>query len=127
VTSKARQSRGAGFHLLSSIRQPNETRQLETCPTSIGEAPMRLPRLTTRRLMAIVLGAAVMLWAGRLWRLSTEYSVKARWFDQAVLAIADERDGGDGPAMSHYRALQAKYEHAASHPWVVLEPDPPPP
>ena len=52
---------------------------------------------------------------------------KARWFGQAVLEIADERDAGNGPAMNHYRALRAKYEDAAWYPWIPVPPDPPPP
>ena len=77
---------------------------------------MRPPRLTTRRLMALVIAAAVLLWAARLGRLSIEYREKASWCAGAVLAISREHDARTESSLNHYRSLRDRYERAARYP-----------
>lgn len=112
---------------------------------------MRRPRLTTRRLMALVAVAAVALGAEstrRRWEgLSSTYrhrgfefwlraqlaewkaSVRVRRYGPSDLAypeIADVISRGRRRS-GYFLALSRKYEQAAARPWLPIPPDPPEP
>src|SRR4051812_4281138 len=101
---------------------------------------MRLPRLTTRRLMVLVAVAALMLfvgrWIGRL-RAAAECARSARyWRWQA--SVSAHFAPGSGLSEAEYRKrcleksrgyeeLSARYWRAARRPWLPIPPDSPPP
>ncbi len=97
---------------------------------------MRLPRTTTRRLMAMVavvgVVLAVVVEGNRLWR-QRKYR---RWMADhpAFLELAY---GGERPVFprpipdpvkaAYHGGLRQKWERAASRPWLRVPPDPPEP
>jgi hypothetical protein len=89
---------------------------------------MRRPRfqLTTRRLMAAVAIAGVVLGSGikveRMWRLSWQYRMSAD-----VCAGMEDLYRSDPRLARFYAQQKSRYERAAARPWLPVEPDPPPP
>src|SRR4051812_42601210 len=104
---------------------------------------MRLPRLTTRRLMVLVAGAALFLGAVRLWQLRVAYrglmaahaTNEARFRDREIWVIRISRSANisqqqvdySWKRVSYHAALRRKCERAARYPWLPVPPDPPPP
>jgi hypothetical protein len=115
---------------------------------------MRLPRMTTRRLMIAVAVLSLMLGgeaAHRRWApISKVYRAKARVSAVRALLVecevvnysfmrksssrsdpANRRDAERyarwNRLIAHHRALEKKYERIASRPWLHIEPDPPEP
>jgi hypothetical protein len=94
---------------------------------------MRLPRFrfTMRRLMVVVLAVSLTIGMGVMLLRRAEYRRRAiGWEDIARLDLASQL--GFDPEVSrrlfiHCDGLRQKYEDAASHPWLSVEPDPPSP
>jgi hypothetical protein len=100
---------------------------------------MRLPRMTTRRWMIVIAVAGVMM-AGivhvRLKLRQRDFLALTTAHAQKVVAIADRkgdlsRQQRESDRLAHsidyHTSLVHKYEHAALHPWLPVEPDPPEP
>lgn len=101
---------------------------------------MRLPRLTTRRLMALVALAALVaaVYAG-LERRRAYYRRLARehWAlvaaNSVVQVNANRTIYRASPSLRkrqiahHHASLAIKYDNAASRPWLPVPPDPPEP
>ena len=88
---------------------------------------MRRPRFRLRTLLILVAVVAVGL-GGVLWmdrrahhfrRIATEYRDMAKLLE--ISAATGSRQFG--PDAVYCRALQRKYEYAASHPWLPVAPD----
>jgi tetratricopeptide (TPR) repeat protein len=105
-----------------------------------GEAPLRFPRLTTRRLMMLVAVLALALVAPRYWRHYRACREAAMRHEAAerhwrrflgtptVSSLATGDVAADPEAMmAHQAGLRRKYERAALRPWEVVPPDPLPP
>jgi hypothetical protein len=83
---------------------------------------MKLPRVTTRRMMILVALVAILLTMAltldgrrrRLARLANDYGLKA---------IVDRKAGRAGRILQLYE----KHIYAAHHPWLPVAPDPPEP
>jgi len=106
---------------------------------------MRLPRLTTRRLMALVMLLAFSMGAMvQMRRLRLSYQAQAARhsaLERSSRRIASYAAGlrnvgleprGDGGAAlgrraAYHAAMRQKYERAARYPWLSIAPDPPPP
>jgi hypothetical protein len=105
---------------------------------------MRLPRVTTRRLMVLVAVVAALLGAfqvlsrrRRLYEYNAmKYAIVARQQSYAEDGYQlGYRGARFGPLArqigrrraEHYEALRVKYERAARYPWLPVEPDPPDP
>jgi hypothetical protein len=87
---------------------------------------MRLPRLTTRRLLVLVAVVGIVLGAGQeLRRRSARYrEISNRHF----AALGFEGSGSVWePAPRWHSAMWKKYDRLARYPWLPVEPDPPPP
>jgi hypothetical protein len=111
---------------------------------------VRLPRMTTRRMMLAVLLVASLLGGTRLWVLSRHYLELARDHETRRREIlrspddvvywearwTDQREGFGAaypwpagppfvPAITAYHAaMRDKWGRAASRPWLPVEPDP---
>jgi hypothetical protein len=116
---------------------------------------MRLPRMTIRRWMIAVLAVAILLTAEKIRRNWRERRLKAAaylaeaksWSDDAskverMMVLPRSRSdpasrqtlAGLEKVARNYRdfersnrELASKYERAARHPWLPVEPDPPEP
>jgi hypothetical protein len=113
---------------------------------------MSPPRFRLRTLLvavavaAVAMGAMLMLQRAAAYRrLAERHAERERMHrDSAALATAEaedlaERGSADGAALWRERVddnaakaarsaeLSRKYLHAAAHPWLAVEPDPPPP
>src|SRR5262245_38411756 len=106
---------------------------------------MRLPRMTTRRWMAVIaVMAPLMAWAARsleLKRLSAEYQQRSAFHKRALFmagsrwALGQRTRVRPEPAvdakalglMDYHEAMWRKYESAARYPDSSIEPDTPPP
>jgi hypothetical protein len=96
---------------------------------------MRMPhvRFTMRLLMIAVAILASLFWVERLRRLSQEYRSIAEEHGWAVFGASEYAPHNAADAakskriIDRYRSLQEKYERAARHPWLPVEPDPPEP
>lgn len=99
---------------------------------------MRLPRLTTRRLMALVAAVALSLCGARLWLLRVAYQRRAALHadrvdrfraleretarlgkrgDQFQAELADLRSEAE-----RHAEMKLMYERAASRPWLPVPP-----
>ena len=106
---------------------------------------MRFPRMTTRRLMIAVAVVAIGLYGTIIsWRLAV-YRQRAALYGQLANvsrefarlppnAVIPKGNGGFARTgrtaaiwADHYAALSRKYNQASAHPWLSVEPDPPPP
>src|SRR4051812_43881044 len=104
---------------------------------------MRLPRLSTRRwVMLVVLVAVTMGAAEHLRRLRIVYReqvARHRALETSSRRIAGYATGlqrlgleprarpGPGRRTEYHAAMRRKYERAARYPWLPVPPDPPPP
>ncbi len=104
---------------------------------------MRLPRMTTRRLMVAVAVVAIALGIGvitmRMSRTAQIYRQKAAALARAEVSLIKlipevERNGEDPEWLEVFRrrlvyaaAMKKKYEDASRYPWLPVEPDPPRP
>jgi hypothetical protein len=105
---------------------------------------MRLPRMTTRRWMFAVLAFSVLMCAARTWFHWKDRRERAAYHRQAVTAglqycntcfraLPTDLDflamyyGHVEPRRAWHARMAKKYELAASRPWLLVEPDPPPP
>jgi hypothetical protein len=114
---------------------------------------MKLPRFTTRHLLALVALAALGLGVVRLWWLRRHYPELAAAYrsmtadltarPQAAMYWEDrwaaQFEGRRAPApwsggppyvpafVAHHKAMEARYERAARYPWLSVEPEPPEP
>jgi hypothetical protein len=91
---------------------------------------MRLPRerFTVRKLMKWVAIAACVLWSVILMERSHRYRAKSTNYAMAKFLWY----GVTGSTLSTTQAkwledMQKKYDYAAAHPWLPVEPDPPEP
>ena len=94
-------------------------------------------RLSVRLLMVLIAFAAVAMAATVMARRSGEFRALAEEqadAEQLSLSYADEARGPTGDRQrvargeqmaAYHRALRVKYEQAARHPWLPVEPDPP--
>lgn len=101
-----------------------------------ARAPLRFPRLTTRRLMYVVAAVALVLGGERWWRhyqscsqVAMRHDAAARtWSHYATSGVPAYAAGGvaaDPTAMiEHEDRLRRKYERAAFRPWEPIPPDP---
>jgi hypothetical protein len=90
---------------------------------------MKLPRLTTLRLMILVAFAALALglveWMGRR---SVAFRLKAREHEGTFKTlIGPNTTFPVSPATAHHRLMAEKYRLAARSPWLPVAPDPPEP
>jgi hypothetical protein len=96
---------------------------------------MRLPRppyrLRLRTILILVALVAIGL-GGRKWmdrrgrhfrRVAMDYRDMAK-LDEISAALGSRHSA---PIAAYRRTLQRKYEYAGAHPWLPVEPDPPPP
>ena len=95
---------------------------------------MKPPRFTIRRLMIAMAAIAVAFGTVRLQNRRSVFLVRAElfraneeWYESFARhstpgAAKDSRETG-----AFYARLRAKYERAASQPWLSIEPDRPPP
>src|SRR5580704_9650482 len=96
---------------------------------------MRIPMLTTRRLLTLVGIAAAALWVARLVADRQQYLELADSHDMTTQLYSGEirccfilGTDGEMPILADYHSrLKRKYEQAACHPWLPVEPDPPEP
>jgi hypothetical protein len=107
---------------------------------------MRLPRMTTRRWMVVVVIVAVVLGAGMLIQRSRSYaslasvhaeSEKECWrivqafegsrFDPVIWREALVHVRRSRRLFPYHAALRRKYELASRRPWLPVEADPPEP
>jgi hypothetical protein len=104
----------------------------------INTLTVRLPdvRFTLRQIMAALAVVALLCWAGRLLMLSAMYAARAKTYSAGLLGATPRAGGGKewprvyhplSPGVRWARAMAHKYEHAASHPWIPVEPDLPEP
>jgi hypothetical protein len=96
---------------------------------------MRLPPMTTRQWMAVVAVVGLLLGGSieiqRLRRRQSDFSDLARWhsgflFDWNARWRTDASEA-TARKIAYHVSLARKYEHAALHPWLPVEPDPPAP
>jgi hypothetical protein len=101
---------------------------------------MRLPRITTRRLMVLVAVVAGALYGVHLKRLSRHYQDTADARARHALEVFPQRRTSfevPYPSYLEYQeqfvrkeyhdALRMKYERVARYPWLPVPPDPPEP
>jgi hypothetical protein len=114
---------------------------------------MRLPRMTTRRWMALVAVVGVILTGIHLRRLRSEYLVlsaycaakeeisraHAGWNHASIHRLAISANSGEQLRVArkswateerrveYFAGLKAKYARAAERPWLPVPPDPPEP
>ena len=83
---------------------------------------MRLPRLTTRRLMVLVAVAAILA-AGAVEgeRRRARFHELAVYYSWRLLRSSTARHG------AYFAMMRQKYLRAARYPWLPVPPDPPPP
>jgi len=92
---------------------------------------MRLPRITTRRLMVLVAVAAIFAFGAVMVRKAREYRHAAA--RHAIKARIIELEAGpatiskDRERAAYHSRMKGKYDRAASRPWLPVPPDPPPP
>ena len=93
-------------------------------------------RFTVQRIMLAVAIVAVLLGGLRLWWLSADYRALAEVHHQKAEEVVRGTYAGPGgfyhvewpsPNKEYHLRLKAKYERAASRPWLPVEPDPPEP
>ena len=106
-------------------------------------AAMRLPRMTTRRWMIVVVIVGLPLAAGDLWSRHRRYRSLAESFAgyerrcKAVLSgdpkemerakwSWDTDPEWNRRLLSYSTRMRARFEYAAAHPWISARPDPPP-
>jgi hypothetical protein len=90
--------------------------------------PMPRARFTVRKLMKWVAVAACVLWgvilmerSQRYGRISTNYAMaKFLWYGVTCSPLSTNK-------AKWVEDMQKKYEYAAAHPWLPVEPDPPEP
>lgn len=95
---------------------------------------MRLPRLTTRRLMRFVAVFALIL-AMMIGVERRKQTFLARAMESSDRLMNVAHDSGLSPEArrqarkrrDYYRRLNKKYVHAARYPWLPVDPDPPMP
>jgi hypothetical protein len=107
---------------------------------------MRLPRMTTRRIMVVVAVVALILCGEILWRRRVTYqrrasinAIYARQFREAFesrsLVVFAKHHGPEYAATptlrlkwaEYHETLARKYQRAASRPWEAVPANPPPP
>jgi len=119
---------------------PPQVRRVLEILRDKARAPLRFPRLTTRRLMYVVAAVALALGGERWWRhyvwchetALRHYFVARNWSRYAssgsVPSYAAGGVAADHAAMiEHEDRLRRKYERAALRPWEPIPPDPLPP
>ena len=87
------------------------------------------PRLTVRRLMALVIVVAI---AFALESRAQRFRIRAQHHQVSSMFVdlswtPDTNSIPLPPLIRHHEAMAAKYEHAARYPWLPVEPDPPEP
>jgi hypothetical protein len=107
---------------------------------------MRLPWMTTRRIMVVVAVVALILCGENLWRRRVTYQRRAsinaiyarqfrETFEKQSLVVFAKHHGPEfagTPALrlkwaEYHESRARKYQHAASRPWETVPADPPPP
>jgi hypothetical protein len=94
---------------------------------------MRLPRMTTRRWMVVVVVVGLLMGGVRLKRRHDDSVGRARfhnemaatWIARGIGAAAD--DPIPQRLIVYHGLLARKYWYAARYPWLPVEPDPPMP
>ena len=79
---------------------------------------MRVPRMTTRRWMIAVAGAALLTGGFILTRRSAHYRREALYHSRAAARAAGAKE-------DYHGQLVKKYKRAGYRPWFPLDPDPP--
>lgn len=90
---------------------------------------MPFPRMTTRRWMIVVAVLGVALACPR-WVESRRIAFQAcrdHYLGRVLDVLLQPHDARNRRLGSYYWDLFAKYERAASRPWLPVPPDPPPP
>lgn len=92
-------------------------------------AQMKLPRLTIRRLMAVVAMAAVLsrIPAWMAWRRKQFQELSWSHAGESFAVTRFPGVGPKHPRWLYHRAMMEKYRNAANHPWWPVLPDPPKP
>lgn len=97
---------------------------------------MRMPRLTTRRLMVAVAIAGVGLgWHHWMQLRAARLQARANWHFLQWRAICDPIPAQEvmkpgwmfPPRAGYHFRMFMKYSNAADHPWLPMRPDPPEP
>ena len=100
---------------------------------------MRVPRVrfTVRRMMvavailAVLMGGMLGAWRRqeRFMRLSRAHSAKAGWLEMEAFGPRSVMNRAERSAAMNavhwHDAVAWRYRHAASRPWLTVEPDPP--
>src|SRR5688572_14855357 len=91
------------------------------------DAPRRF-RFGLRTLFVVVTVVAVIVTVG--WRIKLRgdayRKTAGEHWKHAARAKAVYRDAA-GPVVAYHRSMGEKYDYAAEHPWLSVEPDPPTP
>ncbi|MGP0062486.1 MAG: hypothetical protein ACLQGP_02635 [Isosphaeraceae bacterium] len=85
---------------------------------------MRLPRMTTRRWMVVVLIASVLLGVLVMLRRAAHFMRLALLHEHmAHLLRSTTGPSADPKGADHNERLARKYQRAAARPWLAIEPD----
>ena len=88
-------------------------------------SPPRRLRFGLRTLFAVVAVAVAVGWRIKLRGDAFRKTAGEHW-KSAARAKAVYRDAA-GPIVAYHRSMGEKYDYAAEHPWLSVEPDPPQP
>ena len=85
---------------------------------------MRLPRMTTRRWMVVVVVASPLLGVFVTLRRAAHFMRLAKVHEQlARLLRSTTGPSADPKGADHNERLARKYQRAAARPWLAIEPD----
>jgi hypothetical protein len=85
---------------------------------------MRLPRMTTRRWMVVVVVASLLLGAFVTLRRAAHFMRLAAAHEAlAQLLRSSTGQSADPKGADHNERLAKKYQRAAARPWLAIEPD----
>jgi hypothetical protein len=95
---------------------------------------MRLPRITIRRWLAVVAVVGIVLGVkierrNRFGKIAADHQARfKKLVSQGHIPLfADSSDAPIVRRLEWHESMRLKDEHAARYPWLLVDPDPPPP